>query len=384
LDRLVATGGPYALFDSKAGLVKVSGLIEFLGNREQIIVEANTTHFYMQRGFIFLGMPFTTTVTASVSLTQGGNPFGFKITMLAGSEDTGIKNQLRAKVYQRLEDIKMQGERAIKKAQSDLENAKAKFDQAGDSLRQHQDAVTSQQAKVSRACDGLEELTSEELLAVQLEAKQGEQWGSVGNFVKKNVADPVKNAVIDPAAEALKKAEILKTMCRGATAAANGILEGYKNAVGESEKLVRSSKVTMDWAKSVLQGALKANAAAFSLMQSVAGYLLAIDYVKLEGELKKDVLQSLLSATVQFTIQGQVYGPYAAQINLSDLTSIVTNIFTQCLDFLKKKFPLPSTPASPSRLDWLQRRDWQDFVDCAGAEELELMTETELLQLVQV
>ena len=358
VEDLVATGGPYALFDSSAGLIKVSGLIEFLGNREQIIIEANSSHFYMQRGFLFFGMPFTTTVVASVSFAQGGNPFGFKITMLAGSEETGIKNVLRTKVYQRLEEIKQQGEAVIKKAQQDLMDAKKKFDAAGDELRRHQADVTAQQAKISRACDNLEELTSEELLALQLEAKQGEQWGSVGNFVKKNVADPVKNHVVDPvkkhvvdpAAEAIKKAEILKTMCLGATKAANGILEGYKSAVGKAEKLVRESKVIMDAANEALKVVLKANTAAFALMQSVAGYLLAIDYVKLEGELKKDVLQSSLSATVQFTIQGKIYGPYSASINLGDLGSIVKSIFEQCLDFLKKKFPLPSTPTMPPGL----------------------------------
>ena len=392
VEDLVATGGPYALFDSSAGLIKVSGLIEFLGNREQIIIEANSSHFYMQRGFLFFGMPFTTTVVASVSFAQGGNPFGFKITMLAGSEETGIKNVLRTKVYQRLEEIKQQGEAVIKKAQQDLMDAKKKFDAAGDELRRHQADVTAQQAKISRACDNLEELTSEELLALQLEAKQGEQWGSVGKFVKKNVADPVKNHVVDPvkkhvvdpAAEAIKKAEILKTMCLGATKAANGILEGYKSAVGTAEKLVRESKVIMDAANEALKVVLKANTAAFALMQSVAGYLLAIDYVKLEGELKKDVLQSSLSATVQFTIQGKIYGPYSASINLGDLGSIVKSIFEQCLDFLKKKFPLPSTPHNAARIVCSSGQPIIHVVGCAGEEELELMTETELLQLVQV
>jgi hypothetical protein len=350
VEDLVPTGGPYAVFDSSAGLIKVSGLIEFLGNREQIIVEANSSHFYMQRGFLFLGMPFTTTVVASVSFAQGGNPFGFQITMLAGSEETGIKNKLRTKVYERLDEIKQQGEAVIKRAQQDLMNAKKKFDEAGDELRRHQADVTAQQAKISRACDNLEELTSEELLALQLEAKQGEEWAAAGSWLKQNVADPVKKHAIDPAAEAIKKAEILKTMCLGATKAANGILEGYKKAVGTAEKLVRESKALMDAANEALKVVLKANTAAFALMQSVAGYLLAIDYVKLQGELKKDVLRSSLSATVQFTIQRKVYGPYSASINLGDLGSIVKSIFEQCLDFLKKKFPLPSTPHHAARI----------------------------------
>jgi len=100
----------------------------------------------------------------------------------------------------------------------------------------------------------------------------------------------------------------------------------------------------LELAKLFLQGVLYANAAAFACMKALVSAFLFIDYAKLEAGLSSNVLSSYISASLKFTVSGKQFG-FNATINLSNLLSIITDIFNKCVDYFKSLFPVEEAAA---------------------------------------
>ena len=115
-------GGPYAIFDSKALSIDISGSVCVLGSCSSIIVQVSKTRLYFQQASTFLGFPFATSVWA----TFGALPLKFGTKWEAGNEGTSLKITIRNRVNAKLDELKRSGEGAIKDAQGKLESARSK------------------------------------------------------------------------------------------------------------------------------------------------------------------------------------------------------------------------------------------------------------------
>ena len=92
-------------------------------------------------------------------------------------------------------------------------------------------------------------------------------------------------------------------------------------------------------AQSFLKGVLAANAAAFACMKALASAALSLDYAKIECVLSTNVLSSSVAASLKFTISGKQFA-FDSTINLSDLTSIIGDVYNKAVDYLKQLFPV--------------------------------------------
>jgi hypothetical protein len=104
----------------------------------------------------------------------------------------------------------------------------------------------------------------------------------------------------------------------------------------------------LELAKQFLNGVLLLNAAAFAIMKGLVAGVLMIDYVKLEAGLSTNILESYISAAVKFTIGGTQFG-FDCTINLSNLLSVVVDVFNKAVDFFKRLFPVEEATAMLQR-----------------------------------
>jgi len=162
-------GGPYAVFDSKALYIYLNCKITLLGFGQSVEVRLSKSDFYVSLATIYFGFPFSTTLQAGFA--SNGIPNSFTITLLAGSENTGLRENLRAKVYAKLDEMKKGGEGAINSAMADVDAQYAKFNNANAALQREKDKVAAEQARINGLCEEEEE-TSLELLETGMAAKK--------------------------------------------------------------------------------------------------------------------------------------------------------------------------------------------------------------------
>jgi len=128
--------------------------------------------------------------------------------------------------------------------------------------------------------------------------------------------------------------------------------EATKAAAAAAAKLAcdglkAAANLALTVAQKFLDGVLLLHAAAFAVMKALASALtsvLLIDYVSIEAELSSNILQSYIGGTLQFTIGGKQFS-FSMRINLSDLLSIVTDIFDKIVAYFKSLFPVEEATA---------------------------------------
>jgi hypothetical protein len=116
------SGGPYAIFDSRALSIDISGSVCVLLSCSSIIVQVSKTQLYFRQASTFLGFPFATSTWA----TFGALPLQYGTKWEAGNEGTSLKITIRNRVNAKLDELKRSGEGAIKDAQGKLESARSK------------------------------------------------------------------------------------------------------------------------------------------------------------------------------------------------------------------------------------------------------------------
>ena len=154
---LAANKGPYAVFDSLTGTLKVSGRISLLDSAvsRDVIVEVSRNRFFLQTAARFFGLTFSTTVRGAVSFIGGGSPAEYTIALEAKA--SGLE-EIRLQVGKKLEEWKNEGIAAIKKAKAEVDKAKQEVDKAAEEVVAHKAAVSAEQRRMDSGCDGLREL----------------------------------------------------------------------------------------------------------------------------------------------------------------------------------------------------------------------------------
>jgi hypothetical protein len=90
-------------------------------------------------------------------------------------------------------------------------------------------------------------------------------------------------------------------------------------------------------AEAYLKGVLAANAAAFAMVKGLASAALSLDYAQIECVLSTNVLSSAVAASLKFTLSGKQFA-FDSTIKLSDLKSIVDDVYNKAVDYLKELF----------------------------------------------
>jgi hypothetical protein len=124
------SGGPYAIFDSRALSIDISGSVCVLLSCSSIIVQVSKTQLYFRQASTFLGFPFATSTWA----TFGALPLKYGTKWEAGNEGTSLKITIRNRVNAKLDELKRSGEGAIKDAQTKLESARSKVNNVCEEL----------------------------------------------------------------------------------------------------------------------------------------------------------------------------------------------------------------------------------------------------------
>jgi len=343
-------GGPYAIFDSKALSIDVSGSVCVLFSCSSIIVQVSKEKLYFQQSSTFLGFPFAISVWANF----GSLPLKFGTKWEAGSEGTSIKTTIRDRVNSKLDELKKSGEGAIKDAQNKLQSAKDKVNNICEEVadlellekivRAHKAtrgrkllAMRGSESSDATLVDGLLSDTvttgDKETNLIQAKAGSRTKWHTHWPH-RHHIHIPHRWHVHLPVPT---PQEIWEAAQAAARAAAKLACDGLK----------ATANLALTVAQKFLDGVLLANSAAFAVMKAITSAVTAVllvDYVSIEAELSSNILQSYVAGKLQFTIGGKQYS-FAANINLSDLGSIVTDIFNKVVDYFKSLFPVEEATA---------------------------------------
>ena len=115
-----------------------------------------------------------------------------------------------------------------------------------------------------------------------------------------------------------------------------------KAALSAAKVAVEVARSPLHIAEGALWVALQANAAAFALMEKLAGAALAIEYIKLSANINtKNFVKSCVGAKIWMDIKGKNWD-LDVEFCLSDLFKIVKKLFDQVIAWFKKTVKLPS------------------------------------------
>ena len=368
--------------------------------------------FYFQYMFVFLGMPFTTTVWA----TFGQIPWTFAIRFEAGSERTSLRTTLHDRVYAELEASKNAAERAIKGVQDDISWAQGevnKFNCEEEALLNVeflQARIAANDAKHRRrlarepplAKPGRRKLLSvgsdvegvDSTSSAAVDSALAELFRSSPSLVNpfskpaeprvnskalvqhglfpRNRNDDEEEALLEDALTA-RQAEnygFVGNVVGGVGTVVGGVVDTVKENIVDPvvsigcEVLKAAAVGVLELYKKSLDLVIWANKVGYAVMKGLAGLALIVDYAKLEAGLSTNVLSSYISATLRFTF-GTGFGrsppfKFDLYINLGDLGKTVKAVFEECINWLTSRFKAEEAIAmlqqkdySPEAMTWL-------------------------------